>query len=135
LSNTKVLRWVFAGFALILLIMAFWVFGVGGFLRSTADFRGETGKRENVEADGAYRVAQHDYFYNLCSSAKTKQDNIEILKGTGNKDAVTANRLELNKLVNKYNADASNTYTKGQFRADNLPYQLDAEEEIECGTA
>lgn len=112
------------------------IYGFGTMQKDTAGFRGGVEKKERVEADGGYRVAQHDYFYNLCSDIQTKQDNIETLKGTGNKDAVTGNRLELNKLVNRYNADAANNYTKGQFKADELPYHIDSNKEVNsCGTA
>ena|SRR5215212_9669146 len=107
----------------------------GGLTILMAPFQGQVEKSQKVEGSGDYVVAQHDYFYNLCSDIQTKQDNIKTLEAAGEKDAVTANQLELNRLVNKYNADAANNYTKGQFREDELPYHIDANRKVQtCGT-
>lgn len=117
----------------------------GGLTILLAPFQGEVEKSQQVEGSGEYRVANHDYFYNLCSDIQTKQDNIESLKAqlkyadgdTKQKiqSGIAGNELELNKLVNKYNADASNEYSKGQFRDDELPYHIEADQEVQsCGT-
>lgn len=128
---------LFIAGAVVVLIL----FGVGVTLLSgglsilLAPFQGEVEKSQQVEGSGSHRIAQHDYFYNLCSSIKAKQQNIEALEAAGYEDAVTANRMQLNEMVEEYNANASNDYTKGQFKANELPYQIDANKEIEtCGT-
>lgn len=123
-------------------IFGFVILGIYGMIylttqisMDTADRRGEAEKMEQVEAEGEYRVAQHDYFYNLCSDIKAKQQNIKELETLGGYDQeVVANRMKLNEMVSEYNTAASNNYTKGQFRADELPYQIDPDTEVEeCG--
>lgn len=104
------------------------------YSKDTADVRGKTEKREQVESQGEYRVAKHDYFYHLCSDIKSKQQNIKLLRENGEKDAALANEIQLNEMVNEYNTAASNNYTEGQFKSDELPYQINAEKEVEsCG--
>jgi hypothetical protein len=126
---------LFLGFAAILLILAFAVYGIGGFLQSSADFRGETDKRNQVEASGGYKVAAHDWFYDQCSDIKSKQQELEIYKDGGLPEGkYKAMQTELIRDVEDYNAKASNSYTVGQFKADELPYQIEADEEVEsCG--
>ncbi len=134
MNGVRVVVWTVIGVLVFIGISVGLMFLTGIISMGTADFRGEVEKREQVEADGAYRVAEHDKFYRMCSDIQTKQDNIETLKAAGEEDAATANELMLDKLVNKYNADAANSYTKGQFRADELPYRIDADKEVaSCG--
>ena len=110
------------------------IFIPGAISIATAPFRGEVAKNEQVEASGEYRVAQHDYFYNLCGDIQAKQQNIALLEEAGEDDAVVANEMQLNELVSEYNSKASNSYTAGQFKADELPYQIDADQEVtSCG--
>lgn len=116
----------------------------GGLTILLAPFQGEVEKSQQVEGSGEYRVAQHDYFYNLCSDIQAKQQNIALLEESAKtasgeekqkiQDSITANKFQLNEMVSQYNADASNDYTKGQFKDDELPYQINAEEEVtSCG--
>jgi hypothetical protein len=107
------------------------------FTMDTAERRGEASKQEQVEASGSYRVAQHDWFYNMCGDIKAKQQNVQLMKDSGyGKQEVAANQAQLNEMVNDYNTKAANNYTSGQFKADELPYQVDANKEIEsCGKA
>ena len=128
-------KWLMVAFAAILLIGVFVVYGLGGFARFTADYRGETEKREQVEASGEYKVAAHDYFYNQCSDIKAKQQELEIYKDGSIPEAkYNAMQTELVRDVEEYNAKASNSYTAGQFKADELPYQIEVDEEVEsCG--
>ena len=113
------------------------VFLTGSLSIFTSDFRGEVEKHEQVEAQGEYRVAQYDYFFNLCGDIQAKQQNIKQLESLGPEynEEVTANRMQLNEMVSEYNSAASSEYTKGQFKDDELPYQISAEREVEsCGT-
>lgn len=108
----------------------------GGLTILMAPFQGEVEKSQQVEGSGEYRVANHDYFYNLCSDIQSKQQNIKTLEASGYKEEATANELELQRMVSDYNAAAANEYTKGQFKADELPYHIDANKEVKsCGTA
>jgi hypothetical protein len=114
--------------------VSIYVFGSASIF--TAPFRGEVEKANQVEGQGEYVVAQHDWFYNMCGDIAAKQKNIKEVESLGDdyKEEVVANRMKLNEMVEEYNAKASNNYTAGQFKADELPYQINAEEEVECGT-
>lgn len=117
----------------------------GSLSMLTAPFRGEVDKVEQIEGDGGYRIDSNDKFYDLCGDIASKQDEIELLQEQADtattpeeqerlRGAVTANRIMLNQMVEGYNADARNTYTKGQFRNSDLPYQIDPEEDVQCGS-
>jgi hypothetical protein len=121
------------GVLLAIYFVSIYVFGSASIF--TAPFRGQVEKANQVEGQGEYVVAAHDKFYRLCSDIQAKQQNIKVLEEAGEEDAVTANKVQLNEMVSEYNADAANNYTKGQFRADELPWKINAEEEVEsCGT-
>ena len=124
-------------FAVILFIMAFGVFGVGGFLRSTADYRGETEKREQVEAQGEYRIAKYDKFHNLCNDIQAKNEDIQLaeetLSGKQKEKVVYAHSQTKNSMIAEYNSMANQDYTAGDFRSSELPYQIDEDDmEVEC---
>lgn len=104
------------------------VLGVGVFQRSTANFRGRTGAIEKTRGNGDYRVAQYDWFFSQCGAVQAQEDRIKIFTpdtsptGTANLSAVEATRASL---IREYNAKAAATGTSGQFRASDLPFQID----------
>lgn len=111
------------------------VYGVAWFSKTTAETRGQTEVREQTVADGDYRIAAYDHFYDLDAEITTAQQTIANTC-TELKDASAARAAELNAfltpqrnrvlaLVNDYNADASKAGTVGQFRASDLPYLID----------
>lgn len=117
----------------------------GSLSMLTAPFRGEVDKVEQIEGDGGYRIDSNDKFYDLCGDISAKQDEIELLQSSADsaateeerqrlQGAVTANQIVLAQMVEDYNADARNTYTKGQFRNSDLPYQIDPQEDVQCGS-
>lgn len=122
------------------------VFGFGLFSQKSANFRGETSKRNQVEANGAFRIAAYDSFYNECASIQAIEGTVAALKaerdGTPKPTpervheiavALTANVATRAAAIAQYNADARKSYTSGQFRASDLPYQLDTTtEETQC---
>lgn len=112
------------------------VYGFGMLQRGTADFRGETGQIEQTEANSDYRIAAYDHFYDLCASvqsleskidnmtnelALTKESQREIVLNT----SITASKNKRAELITSYNADARKEATQGQFRASDLPYNID----------
>lgn len=130
--------------AFILLILAV-TFVSGSMSIITAPFRGEVEKNERIEADGDYRIAAYDQFYDMCTDAQSLQGQIENQEGqiASTSDPEVKERLQMGKLgmeqqlesvVNKYNNQSQQDYTKGQFKDSNLPYELDTEQEIECGS-
>lgn len=121
------------------------IYIIGNILMSTANFRGEVGVKEKVEADGDYRIAAYDEFYSLCSAIQSKNaaiKNIEAEMKYADKDrkaelqsAITAQRNVKAELVNEYNAKATAEGTRGQFRDSELPYQIKPDdEEVSCGS-
>jgi hypothetical protein len=114
---------------------------VSGLLSiATAPFRGEVEKHELVEADGSYRIAAYDQFYQLCSSIQSKNDQIKILKSemdSSTDDArkaqlqsgITANQNTKAELVNEYNSKAASEYTRGQFKDSDLPFEISSSQE------
>lgn len=116
---------------------------VSGIMWATADLRGATDANEQIKADGDFRIAAYDEFYSLCSAAQTHQQALENaeerVKGTNDADQLENNQTDvfalqnqLNSTVNEYNAKAASDYTVGQFRDSDLPYQINAEEDIVC---
>lgn len=111
------------------------IYGIGAIKQITADFRGETSKKEQVEADGSYRIAAYDHFYDLCSSIQGVEDSIENQLAEretateGRKAQIDANIVASRNVrassIRQYNADARKSYTSGQFRSSDLPYELD----------
>lgn len=113
-------------------IMAF--FGIGLFSNATANFRGNVAVHKQVNANGNYRIAAYNHFFDLCQSVQTTEAAINAIKAqeagdTGqnladDKSDLTANVINRASLINQYNADASEQYTQGQFLASNLPAHL-----------
>ncbi len=146
MSKTRIILVVIAAIVAVLVLSVGLMFVTGTISIFTAPFRGEVEKNELVEADGSYRIAAYDEFYKLCSSIKSKNDQIKIftneLAVTENKSrkvqllsAITAQQNVKAELVNEYNSKAASEYTKGQFRDSDLPYEIDMDSEnIQCGS-
>lgn len=122
------------------------VYGFGFLQRETAEFRGETGQMEDTKANSDYRIASYDDFYDVCSSVQSIEGKIknmeEELEETDDKQreatlkpSITASKNKRVELIKSYNADARKEATKGQFRASDLPYELDENEEETVCTA
>lgn len=126
--------------AVVLALVAMAVFGFGFFSQKSANFRGETSKRNQVEGNGSFRIAAYDSFYNQCAGIQSTEATIAALKAElltkPSADRVqqinafiTANVANRNGAIAQYNADARKSYTAGQFRSSDLPFQLDATQE------
>jgi hypothetical protein len=127
----------------LLLIVGTWALTV-----AWAPWKGAGEARKQIQGDGTYRIAAYDKFFRDCADAKTLQDNIKVTKKVIAKarkngdDGVLQVQLpnlqaqtnQLNALVNSYNADSQRTYTIAQFKSSNLPYTLNAHQEISCGS-
>lgn len=137
---------VFFGLLGLLVIGALW-FGITVLRNETADFRGNSSVINKTRANGNYRIAQYDHFFDLCASVQDQEVTIKAQErelaspdGTANRrsqirqnlSALEANRGEQ---INHYNADARKSYTAGQFRSSDLPYQIDPTQEPTTCTA
>ncbi|MBM7598211.1 hypothetical protein JOC34_000568 [Virgibacillus halotolerans] len=116
------------------------VYGFGFLQRETADFRGETGQIEDTKANSDYRIASYDSFYDSCASVQSIESKIvnmqdeleetdEVQRETVLKTSITAAKNKRAELISSYNADARKEATQGQFRASDLPYELNENEE------
>jgi hypothetical protein len=125
-----------------LAVMAF--FGIGLFNRATADFRGKNEAIEKTKADGEFRIASYNEFFDLCGAIQASEDRIAIFEerldteqdpslrseAQTNLDAVRAQRASD---IREYNAKASRDFTEGQFRDRDLPYRIDInQEDTQC---
>ena len=114
--------------AIICLSLAIWGFNVG-----TADIRGRANAHMTV-VSGAHRLAEYDKFHALCVNVQDHEAAIDaqatLLKQTKDQASIniinqniSANQIQRSKSINDYN-EATKKYNEGQFKDDNLPYQL-----------
>ena len=110
----------------------------GGTSWLTAPFRGEVDAREETVADGAYRNATYNEFYNLCVSVQTAEDSLDSLqmeldqgvtesRATRIQQSMTALRNSRSESINEYNA-AVRQETKSFMKDNDLPESLDVNE-------
>jgi hypothetical protein len=123
---------------IVLVVFVIGTFGFGWFQQKSANFRGETQKRNQVEGNGAYRIAAYDHFFDLCTSVQSFEATINALNDEYKdpattaerkeqiRGALTANKAGRNTTIVQYNNDANRSYTTGQFKDSHLPYQLDS---------
>lgn len=142
--KSKITMAVFAAVIAVALFLAA-VYGGGLMQRMTADFRGETGQIEQTQADADYRISAYDQFYDKCAGIQTLEskitnlsDGLEETEDEQRKSvlntSITASKNKRAELINDYNADARKEATRGQFKASDLPYEIDINEEgTACG--
>lgn len=111
--------------------------GVGWTIRYySAPIEGRVGAQERIQS-APYRIAAYEHFFNLCAGVRTDEASLdaqtEQLEATT--DAFQRTRVQTNitglighraGLIEEYNANARKSYTEGQFRDSDLPYQLPA---------
>lgn len=132
------LRYVIAAIVAVLLVVAV----VYGIRWVTADARGASDAREQTRADGTYRIAAYEQFFDDCAAIQALEDQIETMKADKSLPAsqrdtnVLALTNQRNTLIRGYNADAQKSDTRGHFLASGLPYEIDKDEEnTECVVA
>lgn len=128
--------------AFLVLIVGIWAITV-----AWAPWKGAGEARKIIQGDGNYRIAAYNKFYDDCASAQTIQDNIGVTKQkikqakksgdtaelSRQQTNLQAQTNQLNDLVNHYNADSHKSWTLAQFKASDLPYTLNSNQEIQCG--
>lgn len=138
----KTLITIGASVIALLLILAL-IYGGGMVQRLTADFRGETKQIEQTKASGDYRIAAYDQFYDKCAGVRTLESKIvnmerelegteEVQRKTTLNTSITASANKRAELIESYNADARKEASRGQFKASDLPFELDIEEDTVC---
>lgn len=115
---------------LIALVAGIWVFRV-----ATADVKGRGDQILKTEGNADYRIAAYDRFYDLCASIQALEDQIAVMSADTTLPAeqratnILALTNQRNSLIRQYNADARKADTRGNFRASDLPYEIDQTQE------
>ena len=128
------------GMALVVILVILGAIGtVGGLVWNylLAGPQGAVAARQIIQADGNYRIQAYQHFFDLCQSVQTNDDQIAsqyaVLNQYPKNDHSDRNRVLTNiagleafraSNIREYNADATQSYTVGQFRSSALPYQL-----------
>ncbi|MFA5152579.1 MAG: hypothetical protein WC554_08485 [Clostridia bacterium] len=131
-SVGKIVGAVIGFFVVIAILMvALWGFGV-----FTADIKGQGEAHKEIHSK-EFRLESYNYFFDQYHSILALEGqidvNISMLKsmeeGTKDYNRIRTNVVALQSLrhqaIQAYNAEASKDYTAGQFRDNNLPYQIE----------
>ena len=128
-----------AGVALLVGVFLASIFIVGTLQKGTADFRGGVAATESVKANGAYRIAAYEKFYDQCAAVQGFETTIEALENelptaTPERQAIIQSTLTglqsaRGNAIFQYNADARKTDTQANFKSSTLPFQLDPNQE------
>lgn len=136
-----VFAWVGAAIAAVLVFLLLF-FATNIFSQKTANFRGETSKRNQVEANGSFRVGAYERLFDECKAVMNDEVQIKelteelktVTKGSESESQIrtflTASKIARVSDINTYNLDVRKTYTVGQFKDPSLPYQLDPTNEV-----
>lgn len=111
------------------------MFATGSLQKLTADWRGDVQATEMTQADGSYRIANYDHFFDLCAAIQADEDrikNVEEGDAAQKETTLTAMKNSRASKVREYNADAAKEATAGQFRDSGLPYEIDIDGETTC---
>lgn len=126
------------GISVLIIIALFVLVFVGwGWRWLSAPIEGAVGMRERTN-DADYRLYSYDHFYNMYAEIQTFEDKIQnqqqYLKTVDiESDEAQRIRRNINALRNRrdavirqYNSDARKEESRGQFLADDLPYQVNS---------
>jgi hypothetical protein len=117
-----------------IIMIALWAFGV-----FTADIKGQGDVYKETHEAG-YRMEAYNHFYDQFASIKGLEGSIDATvkqlsqMQPGTKDYsriqtnLTAQQSLRHQAIQQYNADARKGYTIGQWKAADLPYQIEDSE-------
>lgn len=140
----KVIGITVAGILAIIALSVALLYLTGTIKKETAGFRGEVDATEKIQADGTFRIEAYNSFYDKCAAVQSDEARINALAEELEGDvspkrkeqigaSATAVRSSRAEKINQYNADASKDWTVGQFRNNELPYELDVNDmNTEC---
>lgn len=106
----------------------------------SADVRGELDAREQILADGDFRIQAYQGFFDKCAGIQAQEARAGLFAAddgplaSTNLNAILAIRSEL---VAEYNGLAAREWTEGQFRDEDLPFKIElvwtpGNEETKC---
>lgn len=120
--------------ALLVLFGAVWAITFA-FGWVSAPWNGKLQARQEINS-GAFRITAYNHFFDLCASVQGLEGQLDAEKALlPSTTGYTHDRILTNiggiegaraQAIAQYNADANKSYTIGQFRSNNLPYQLPA---------
>lgn len=124
-----ILLWTLGIIALVFLIVAIgW-----GWSWVTSPTAGKVEARKTINS-GPFRISAYQHFFNLCSSIQGLEGTLDaqerlLVGATGDeRDRIRANIAGIEgaraQAIAQYNAEARESYTIGQFRSKQLPYQI-----------
>lgn len=141
-DTLKIIGVVMVVFGLIIAIVA----GSWAWRYYTAEIRGVVDAEQQIEGRDS-RIANYEYFYDLCSAIKSYQLALQVQK-SGYEQAMEQERSEdvLNRYqsniiglesqfyraIQRYNADARKVKTRARFLGEDLPLQIHNEGPISC---
>lgn len=125
-ATWRAILWVLA----VLLVVALVSIGVWGFKVATSDVKGQ-GDAVRTKNDSVNRIAKQELFEDYFADIQATDAKIGPAAEAAKADPTTVNKTNLTGLVNycldvvgDYNAE-SRKYTAADFRAVDLPYQID----------
>lgn len=111
------------------------VAGIWGLGVATAGLYGR-GEAHKVINSADFRIAAYEHFFNQYASIKSLEGQIDELTATlalmepGTREynytltSLTGAKALRHTAIQQYNADAMKDWTEGQFRDNDLPYQI-----------
>lgn len=124
-----------ASFLGVCLVIWFLVGAIWGFGVATAGIYGRGEAHKQIKS-ADFRIAAYDKFFNQYASVKALEGQIDELTATlatmepGTREytytqsALTGVKGLRHTAIQQYNADAMKNWTEGQFRDNDLPYQI-----------
>lgn len=107
----------------------------GGIKLLTNDFRGNVDAQEKIKANGNFRIAAYNKFFDSCASIQSLEVDLDSQKKL--LESVTDNQrreiIEINiasitaardGAIRRYNSDSAKDWTEAQFKAEKLAHQL-----------
>jgi hypothetical protein len=132
--------WIVAAVIAVIVFSVGAILVVGTISNETANFRGNVEAVNKTFGSGNHRIATYNRFFDICAGVQTSEASIRNLeqelkdpntttaRASQIRGALTAIKTHRAELINQYNAEAANYYTKS-FQDNNLPARLDINEE------
>lgn len=79
-------------------------------------------RQEYIIQNAHVRVQSYEWFYSMHDEIKATRKKAEIAAGTPEEKGI---RMVLESMIAEYNAKSRMTATKAQWKAADLPYQID----------
>lgn len=103
----------------------------------TAEIRGKIDAKEKIES-AEHRLYSYEYFYDKYGSIQsyktTLESQYEVLESAESKKErarirsnIAGIKSQLRRSIEEYNAEANKIKTKGKFREDDLPVEIEME--------